>query len=37
VFGEVTEGMNVVRAVEALGSGSGKTKKTVTITDCGQL
>jgi peptidylprolyl isomerase len=37
VFGEVTEGMNVVKAVEAVGSGSGKTSQAVTITDCGQL
>ncbi len=37
VFGEVTEGMNVVKAVEALGTGSGRTKKTITIADCGQL
>jgi len=37
VFGEVAEGMNVVKAVEALGSSSGRTKKTVTITECGQL
>jgi peptidyl-prolyl cis-trans isomerase B (cyclophilin B) len=37
VFGEVTEGMNVVKAVEALGSGSGKTSKKVVIADCGQL
>ena len=37
VFGEVTDGMNVVKAVEALGSGSGKTSKKVVIADCGQL
>jgi len=37
VFGEVAEGMNVVKAIEALGSSSGRTKKTITITECGQL
>jgi peptidylprolyl isomerase len=37
VFGQVVEGMDVVKAVEKLGSSSGKTSKTVTIADCGQL
>ena len=37
VFGEVTEGSDVVKAVEALGSGSGKTQKKITIEDSGQL
>mmetsp|Transcript_43748 Transcript_43748/g.71126 ORF Transcript_43748/g.71126 Transcript_43748/m.71126 type:complete len:171 (+) Transcript_43748:103-615(+) len=37
VFGQVVDGMDVVRKVEAVGSQSGKTSKTVTITDCGQL
>jgi len=37
VFGSVTEGMDVVRAIEAVGSQSGKTSKTVKIEDCGQL
>lgn len=37
VFGQVTEGAEVVKAVEALGTSSGRTKKTVTITECGQL
>ena len=37
VFGEVTSGIEVVQAMEAQGSGSGKTKKAVLITDCGQL
>ncbi|CAM6084899.1 unnamed protein product [Calypogeia fissa] len=37
VFGKVVEGMNVVKAVEAVGSQSGKTKKPVVIGDCGQL
>jgi peptidylprolyl isomerase len=37
VFGRVIEGMDVVKAVEAQGSGSGKPKKVVEITDCGEL
>ena len=37
VFGEVLEGMDVVRAVEALGDAQGKPAKTVTITACGEL
>merc|ERR1711881_693937 len=37
VFGNVTQGMEVVKAIEALGSDSGKTAKTVVINDCGQL
>mmetsp|Transcript_47795 Transcript_47795/g.121949 ORF Transcript_47795/g.121949 Transcript_47795/m.121949 type:complete len:211 (+) Transcript_47795:122-754(+) len=37
VFGRVIEGMDVVYAVEAVGSGSGKTSKTVTIADSGEL
>lgn len=37
VFGKVVEGMNVVKAVEAVGSQSGKTSQKVVIADCGQL
>jgi cyclophilin family peptidyl-prolyl cis-trans isomerase len=37
VFGKVIEGMDVVRAVEAVGSRSGATSQRVVITDCGQL
>jgi len=37
VFGKVVEGMEVVDKVESYGSSSGKTSKTVTIADCGQL
>eukprot|EP00904_Undaria_pinnatifida_P007316 jgi/Undpi1/3714/HiC_scaffold_16.g07084.m1 len=37
VFGSVTDGMEVVEAMEKLGSPSGKTKSAVTIKDCGQL
>ncbi|XP_074648877.1 peptidyl-prolyl cis-trans isomerase [Tubulanus polymorphus] len=37
VFGSVTEGMDVVKKVESVGSDSGKTSKKVVIEDCGQL
>ncbi|MFO0806528.1 MAG: peptidylprolyl isomerase [Gemmataceae bacterium] len=37
VFGSVTEGMDVVKAVEAVGSRSGATSQKVLIADCGQL
>merc|ERR1712232_74996 len=37
VFGSVTEGMDVVKKIEAVGSGSGKTSKKVVIADCGQV
>ena len=37
VFGSVTEGMDVVKKIEAVGSQSGKTSKPVVIADCGQL
>merc|ERR1712164_152627 len=37
VFGSVTKGMEVVKAVEAVGSQSGQTSKPVVIADCGQL
>ena len=37
VFGAVTEGLDVVKAVEAVGSRSGATAQKVEITDCGQL
>merc|ERR1719252_188422 len=35
VFGNVTEGMDVVKAIEAVGSQSGKCSKPVVIADCG--
>ncbi|CAK9860719.1 hypothetical protein BDL97_11G063600 [Sphagnum fallax] len=37
VFGQVVEGLDVVKAIEKVGSSSGKTSKTVAIADCGQL
>merc|ERR1712039_969259 len=37
VFGSVTNGMDVVKAIEAVGSQSGKCSKEVKISDCGQL
>jgi peptidyl-prolyl isomerase F (cyclophilin D) len=37
VFGNVVEGMDVVKAIEKLGSQSGATSKKVVISDCGQL
>ncbi|XP_026496781.1 peptidyl-prolyl cis-trans isomerase-like [Vanessa tameamea] len=37
VFGNVVEGMDVVKQVEAMGSQSGKPSKKVIIADCGQL
>lgn len=37
VFGSVTEGMDVVKKIEAVGSQSGKTAKPVLISECGQL
>ncbi|XP_067641188.1 peptidyl-prolyl cis-trans isomerase-like isoform X1 [Eurosta solidaginis] len=37
VFGQVVEGMDVVKHIEALGSQSGKTAKKIVIEDSGQL
>mmetsp|Transcript_13656 Transcript_13656/g.22377 ORF Transcript_13656/g.22377 Transcript_13656/m.22377 type:complete len:105 (-) Transcript_13656:1300-1614(-) len=37
VFGKVLEGEDVVKRVEGVGSNSGSTTKTVTITDSGEL
>lgn len=37
VFGRVTEGMDVVKAIEAVGSPSGRTAQAVEIADCGQV
>merc|ERR1712189_81332 len=37
VFGSVTSGMDVVKAIEGLGSDSGKMQKKITITNSGGL
>ena len=37
VFGKVIEGMDVVKAVEAVGSQSGATSKPVSVVDCGEM
>jgi peptidylprolyl isomerase len=37
VFGRVVEGMDVVKAIEALGTRSGKAQKNIEIADCGEL
>ncbi|CDS02793.1 Putative Peptidyl-prolyl cis-trans isomerase [Lichtheimia ramosa] len=37
VFGKVIEGMDVVQAIEKLGTQSGRTTKEIKITNCGQL
>merc|ERR1711988_1854582 len=37
VFGSVVQGMDVVKAVEQVGSNSGKTSQKVVVQDCGQL
>ncbi len=37
VFGKVTEGMDIVRKIEAWGSREGEPSKQVTISDCGEL
>ncbi len=37
VFGSVVEGMDVVKAIEKVGSSSGKTSAKVVITDCGEM
>jgi len=37
VFGSVVQGLDVVKAVEQVGSNSGKTSQKVVVADCGQL
>merc|ERR1719361_312712 len=36
VFGQVVEGMDVVKKIESFGSQSGKTSKKIVVADCGQ-
>ncbi len=37
VFGRVTDGLDVVKQMEAVGSRGGQTSKPVVIADCGEL
>ncbi|WP_439680938.1 peptidylprolyl isomerase [Embleya sp. MST-111070] len=37
VFGEVVDGMDVVRAIEAVGTAGGETDKMVRVTRCGTV
>lgn len=37
VFGNVTEGMDVVKEMEGYGSQSGRTSRILEIADCGEL
>jgi peptidylprolyl isomerase len=37
VFGHVVEGMDVVKAMEGVGSSRGSTTSPVVVTDCGEL
>jgi len=37
VFGNVVDGMDVVKSIEKVGSQSGTTSKPVLIADCGEL
>jgi len=37
VFGQVVDGLDVVKAMEGVGSSSGRTSKPVVVADCGQL
>jgi len=37
VFGQVKEGLDIVKAVEKCGSANGTTSKKIVIQDCGQL
>ena len=37
VFGKVSKGLDVVDAIELVGSQSGSTKEVVVIKDCGEI
>ncbi|KMT01449.1 hypothetical protein BVRB_9g214560 [Beta vulgaris subsp. vulgaris] len=37
VFGQVVEGLDVVKAIEKVGSSGGRTSQKVVVADCGQL
>merc|ERR1719160_1784366 len=36
VFGKVVQGIDIVKTIEGVGSGDGKTSKKVVIADCGE-
>jgi cyclophilin family peptidyl-prolyl cis-trans isomerase len=35
VFGEVVEGLDIVRKIESYGSSAGKTSKKIVVANCG--
>ena len=37
IFGQVTEGMDIVKAIEDLGTRSGRPRSRIQIVDCGEL
>jgi len=37
VFGQIVDGMDVVKKIESLGSRSGKTSRKVVVEDCGEV
>jgi len=37
VFGKLIEGLEVLQAIEKLGSKTGKPKSTVRVVDCGEI
>ena len=37
VFGKVEDGMDVVKEIEKVGTGSGKPQQTILIVDCGEI
>lgn len=37
VFGQVVDGLDVVKQIESYGSQSGKTTKKIVVSDCGAL
>lgn len=37
VFGSVVQGMDIVKKIERYGNPTGRTYKTITISDCGEL
>ena len=37
VFGQVVEGMDVVKKIESMGSRSGQTSKKIVVDSCGEI